>query len=120
MKRIKSTTEKILEELNLEEHKFRRRSKNELSPLTFEEYNEQRNIDKYEIRFDKEVYNEYLNETIEIYLISKNKKEIIDYIARKFSKDRFGCKYYGDFYKVKRKDIETTVWEFGGDKFYEE
>ena len=120
MKRIKTITEKILEELNSDENEFGRRSKNELSPLTFVEYNEQKNIDEYEIRFDKEVYNEYLNETIEIYLISKNKKEIIDYIARKFSKDRFGCKYCGNFYKVKRKDIETTVWEFGGDKFYEE
>lgn len=120
MKRIKTITEKILEELNSDENEFRRRSKSELNPLTFEEYNEQRNIDIYEIRFNKEVYNEYLNETIEIYFISKNNKEIIDYIAREISKDRFGCKYCSNFYKVKGKDIKTTVWEFGGHKFYEE
>ncbi len=119
MKRIKTITEKILEELNSDENEFKKVYRNGIDSLKFEEFNEEKNINIYEVKFIKEVYNEYLDISIEIYRITDNNKRFIDYVARRISKNDFGYKYYSDFYKVKKKN-QTIVWEFGGDKFYEE
>ncbi len=115
------TTKDILEFLNLSKYKFKQKDKEEIVSNEIGEYDESGElVNKYKLLFYKEIYNEYLDESIEIYWISKNNKEIIDYIARRYIKDKFNDKLYKDFYEVKRKDIKTTVWEFGSDKFYEE
>lgn len=116
----KTTTKKLLDELNSYEYNFRCMNGKELSPLEFEECNKEGNINIYEIKFIKEAYNEFSDESLEIYWISKNKKEIIDYIARKYITNNFGDRTYYDFYKVERRDIKVTIWEIEGDKFYEE
>ena len=115
------TTRDILDFLNSNNNNFRNIDKEDISSNEIGEYNESGElINKYKLLFYKEIYNEYLNDSIEIYRISKNNKEIIDYIARRIFTNELGFKYHSDFYKVKRKDIKTTVWEFGGYKFYEE
>lgn len=115
------TTRDILDFLNSNNSNFRNIDKEDISSNEIGEYNESFElVNKYKLLFYKEIYNEYLDISIEIYGISKNNKEIINYIARQYVKSKFGDKFYDDFYEVKRKDIKTTVWEFGGDKFYEE
>ena len=115
------TTKDILDFLNSNKYKFKQMDKEEINSNEIGEYDESGElVNKYKLLFYKEIYNEYLDESIEIYWISKNNKEIIDYIARILVKNKFGDKHYRDFHNVKRKDIKTTVWEFGGDKFYEE
>ena len=121
----KDIVEGVLKVLNSYEYMFKYNDAEEINNLKMCEYetedlSKRKNTDEYEVLFIKEVYNEYLDKTVEIYLINKNNKESIDYIAREYTRSRFGDKHYSEFYKVKRKDIKTTVWEFSGDKFYEE
>lgn len=121
----KEIIESVLKVLNSYEYMFKYNNAEEINNLKMCEYetedlSKRKNTDEYEVVFIKEIYNEYLDDSIEIYQISKNNKEIIDYIARRIFTNELGFKYHSDFYKVKRKDIKTTVWEFGGYKFYEE
>lgn len=63
-------------------------------------------------------YEEKLCMGIEVYKVFDG-NEFLGYIARKVMRDMYGIYYYGYFSKADKNYIKTTVWNFGGDKFYE-
>lgn len=79
----------MLDFLNSNKYKFRQMDKEEMNSNEIGEYDESGElVNKYKLLFYKEIYNEYLDESIEVYRISKNNKEIIDYIARILVKNK--------------------------------
>ena len=71
------TTKDILEFLNLSKYKFKQMDKEEINSNEIGEYDESGElVNKYKLLFYKEIYNEYLDESIEVYRISKTIKRL--------------------------------------------